>query len=223
MSRLFWELAYLTRLAPWDTGLVPPEVKRLAERLPAGRPARVLELGCGSGTNVAYLAGLGHQVWGVEISRIAAARARQRLERTQISAGQIVVWDVTTLHWPDSPVQGTFDWLLDVGCFHGLPDPARARYREMVQARLAENGGFLLYAHLDAEGTANRVGPRFGVQRVGLAAVRAIGRRRPVRRPTRAELEALFGSFCRLEAFEPGEDRGRPSAWFWWRRLPIQA
>ncbi len=218
MSQLFWDLAYLLGVAPWDTGIVPPQVRRLVAEPGLASPVRVLDLGCGTGTNALFLAHHGHWVVGVDISPVAVRRARQRIRQSGLSRCQAFVGDVTCLHRPGSPVDGQFDVVLDVGCYHGLSLAGRASYAAMLAAMLKGGGRFLLYAHLPPVG--GKVLPRSGPwhQRLRQDVARLVGRRPIVPRPTRAEVEATFGAFCELADFEPGEDRGRPAAWYWWRR-----
>jgi ubiquinone/menaquinone biosynthesis C-methylase UbiE len=56
-----------------------PVCVRLATLLPAGQPARVLEIGCGDGSRLQYLADRhGHRVSGIDPSQKAVAKARER-------------------------------------------------------------------------------------------------------------------------------------------------
>ena len=52
------------RQAPWDTGRPQPAIVKLAE---AGQiRGSVLDVGCGTGENVLYLAAKGHETWGLD-------------------------------------------------------------------------------------------------------------------------------------------------------------
>ena len=56
---LLYRVMYRIGFTPWDTGQVPPELSALIEgagALPAGR---ALDIGCGTGTQAMYLAGIG--------------------------------------------------------------------------------------------------------------------------------------------------------------------
>ena len=97
--RLSYAVAYRTGRTPWDTGVTPPEVVDLIEgpdALPAGR---ALDLGCGTGTNVAYLAEHGWDATGVEADRRALDAAEHRL--LTVSEVRVFPGDVTRLeHCP---------------------------------------------------------------------------------------------------------------------------
>ncbi len=142
MRALFFEVRYLLGNAPWDTGVVPPEVVELAEGggLP---PGRALDLGCGTGTSSLYLARHGWEVVGVDFSFLAVLRARRRARRERLPV-RFYRADVTRLPFLREP----FDLVLDIGCLHGLPPEDRERYAAEVH-RLARPGGlYLLYAFL---------------------------------------------------------------------------
>jgi methylase of polypeptide subunit release factors len=74
MQRLFWNVTYWFGKTPWDTGITPPELRAVVESGQV-RPGRALDLGCGTGTNVLYLAQHGFDVVGVDISSRAIAVA----------------------------------------------------------------------------------------------------------------------------------------------------
>ena len=102
--RLSYAVAYRTRRTPWDTGVTPPELVDLIEgpdALPAGR---ALDLGCGTGTNVAYLAEHGWDATGVEADRRAFEGAEHRL--VTVSDARVFRGDVTRLD--TLPVDGPF-------------------------------------------------------------------------------------------------------------------
>ena len=64
--RMQWDARYQSGNMPWDSGVTPPEVVTFftGGGVPPNRVA--IDLGCGTGTNVAWLARYGLQVVGVE-------------------------------------------------------------------------------------------------------------------------------------------------------------
>ena len=74
LDKLFslWDLRYLFRRPPWDTGRPPQELVEFIESKKL-RPCSVLDIGCGTGTSVCYLAARGFDATGVDISRVAIA------------------------------------------------------------------------------------------------------------------------------------------------------
>jgi 2-polyprenyl-3-methyl-5-hydroxy-6-metoxy-1,4-benzoquinol methylase len=75
MQRWFFELRYLFRRTPWDTGITPPEVVAFLDRTP---PGRALDLGGGTGTNAVEMARRGWEVTAIDFSSRAVLAARRR-------------------------------------------------------------------------------------------------------------------------------------------------
>jgi cyclopropane fatty-acyl-phospholipid synthase-like methyltransferase len=141
LRRLKFHLWYYQRQPPpWDTGITPPEVEEFIASHP---PGRALDLGCGTGTNVITLAQHGWQVTGVDFAWSAIRFARRKLKQAGVKA-TLKLDDVTRLHGIDGP----FDLILDIGCFHNLPSEGRPTYLEHIQRLLAKSGKYLLYVHL---------------------------------------------------------------------------
>ena len=139
---MFWDLRYWLRRTPWDTGITPPEVVEIvAQRFPRG--GRAIDVGCGTGTNVAYLAQHGFDVVGIDASPRAIALARRRAQRAGLSA-DLRVGDVARLE--RLPPDAMFDLALDVGCFHSLSPIRRQAYALGLRAHVRRGGVYLLYA-----------------------------------------------------------------------------
>ncbi len=217
---IFWDLVYAFEETPWDTGQVPPELERVIGEGTVAPPGRALDVGCGTGTNVLYLARCGFEALGVDVSRLAVGRARRRSRENGVAAS-FHAFDVTKLHRPGSPVSGPIDFVLDIGCFHTLHRSARDSYVEMLEQLLGSNGYYLQYTHLRERET--QAGPRPSPapprrrSKVRLV-LQLMGRRRP-ERPDLAAIEESFGRICRLIWREEGSERGRPSAWSLWQRV----
>ena len=139
LRRLWFSAMYWSpRRPPWDTGVTPPELERFVASHP---PGRALDLGCGTGTNVVYLARHGWTAVGVDYAGRAIARARRRARAAGVRC-ELYVADVTRLDFLEPP----FDLALDIGCLHSLAVGDRSRYAAGL-ARLVRPGGtYLLYA-----------------------------------------------------------------------------
>jgi SAM-dependent methyltransferase len=133
---------YRTGRTPWDTGITPPEVVDLIEGTDALPPGRALDLGCGTGTNVRYLAEHGWDATGVDAERRAIERAAERLADTP--RGRVLLGDVTRLDAVD--LEGSFDLVLDIGCFHSIGRARRDAYAAGVAARTRPGATLFLYA-----------------------------------------------------------------------------
>lgn len=179
----FW--LYLRGRPPWDSGVPAPELVRAGQALP---PGKALDLGCGTGTNVRYLAEHGWAVTGVDFVPAAIAQARRKA-RGLTPAPQLLVGDVTQLETLN--LSGGYDLALDMGCYHALTPPGRPRYAAGLSALLKPGAQYLLYAF--------QPDPARGLWGV-----------------TREQVETEFAAGFELTGYEPG--RGRPSAWYYFQR-----
>ena len=194
MQSFLWNLIYLFGRTPWDTGVTPPEVRAVVEggRVP---PGRALDLGCGTGTNVIYLAQHGLNVTGVDISSRAIAKARRKIERAGWAArARVYAGDVTRLE--TLPITGLFDLALDIGCLHTVDAPSRPRYAEGLARSVCPGGLYLLYAF----NSCAQMGMRVGL--------------------LPQDAERLFTPAFTLLNVEHGQERGGGSAWYTFQRNP---
>ena len=139
---VFFNLAYLVGFKPWDSGIPPPELVEVVEGSQALEPGRALDLGCGTGTNSIYLAEHGWDATGVDIVGRAIQTARQKADGKAIKP-RFVKGDVTKLAELD--LGGSFELLLDLGCFHSLPDERRDAYASGAASEAAPGATFLLF------------------------------------------------------------------------------
>jgi cyclopropane fatty-acyl-phospholipid synthase-like methyltransferase len=181
-----FERAYRRGRTPSDTGVPPREV---VEQATAMQPGRALDLGCGSGTTVLWLAQHGWTAVGVDRSGLAIESARRKADWT--SGGIFVEGDVTRLD--ELEVDGPFDLLLDIGCFHGVPARRRGAYVRQVTRVAGPGSRMMIFA----------VGP----------IVRWPGSTR-TREP---EIRRRFGEAFELERVVP-ERHSPGAAWFYLRR-----
>jgi SAM-dependent methyltransferase len=113
--------------------LEQPLVRRILDAIP---PGRALDAACGTGRHAAYLAGLGHQVTGVDSSPDMLARARQRVPGARFVAGaldrlpardqtaDLVVCALALTHVPAlAPVMTEFARVLRPGGHLVISDP----------------------------------------------------------------------------------------------------
>jgi ubiquinone/menaquinone biosynthesis C-methylase UbiE len=135
---LFW-YRYLGGQVVWDTQITPPEIIAATQLLP---PGRVLDLGCGTGTNSLYLAHRGWRAIGVDFVPKAIRAARRKAKATGLRGIEFHVGDVTQLDF----LEGEFDLALDVGCLHCMVRSKQPLYAaELI--RLTQPGSmYLLYS-----------------------------------------------------------------------------
>ncbi|MFZ5905095.1 MAG: class I SAM-dependent methyltransferase [Chloroflexota bacterium] len=183
LRRIVFNLWYFRR-PPWDSGVSPPE---LIEFMDDNPPGRALDLGCGTGTNVVALARRGWDATGVDYIPRAISLAKRKAKQAKVNV-ILMTGDVTRL----SGVDGPFDLILDMGCFHGLSRDGRSGYLKSVSRLLAPRGTWMLYAR-----RVDETSPSFGLTEDDIA-----------------ELTRQF----RLQRREDSLDaRGRASSWFWFK------
>lgn len=143
--RTRWEDHYASGHTPWDTQITPPEVVAFwsSGRLAASGVA--LDVGCGPGTNVLYLAQLGLLAFGFDIAGPAVATGRARiLQHAPHLASRALLAQADVTHLPLNGCGASY--ILDVGCSHGLPPDRRAAFAQSVVANLRPGGYYHLYA-----------------------------------------------------------------------------
>jgi SAM-dependent methyltransferase len=113
-----------------------------------GKVGTAVDLGCGAGTEVGYLASRGRRAVGVDLSRAALNRGKR--EHADVS---FVQGDVLSLPFPS----GAFDLALDRGCFHYLHSVQWAEYAAEARRVLRPAGRLLLRACLTSRGVRNDV------------------------------------------------------------------
>jgi len=140
--RLLFRWLYRTGRTPWDTNVTPPEVVDLIEGREALVVGRALDLGCGTGTNVRYLAEHGWDATGVDAEPLAVERAEEKIHDT--ANARVLLGDVTRLSSLDVP--GPFDLVLDIGCFHGIEPSRRDAYASGVADRTRPGAALFVFA-----------------------------------------------------------------------------
>jgi cyclopropane fatty-acyl-phospholipid synthase-like methyltransferase len=153
---VFFRAAYLLGFKPWDSGVPPPELVAVVEGPDSLAPARSLDLGCGTGTNSIYMAQHGWEATGVDF----VPRAIKVAKRKAAAAGaspRLLVGDVTRL--PELGIGTGYGLLLDLGCFHSIPDERRDDYVRGATSVAAAGATMLIFGFVRGE-KPTRVGPR---------------------------------------------------------------
>lgn len=74
---------------------------------------RVLELGCGPGGNIWFLAREGYNTFGIDGSPTAIKQAQLKLTNNSLKAS-LIIGDITKINYPDD----YFDCILDIECLY---------------------------------------------------------------------------------------------------------
>lgn len=144
---------------PWDSGIVPPEVRALVETLHI-LPGQALDVGCGTGTSSIYLALHGWRVTGVDFIADAVARARAKAAQEGLTAAQCC-FEQADVSSPDFlRDHASVHLWLDVGCLHGFSETERQTYATHVKRLLGEGGIMRIYGWQPHERNGQRIGFR---------------------------------------------------------------
>lgn len=137
--------------APWDTGRPQPAIVALAE---AGRiRGSVLDVGCGTGENVLYLAARGHDCCGIDFVPVAIERAKAKAAERGIKA-EFLVGNALELNKLDKK----FDTVIDCGLFHTFADEERPAFTQGLGQVLRPGG--LLHVLCFSDEEPGTEGPR---------------------------------------------------------------
>lgn len=132
----------------WHLSAPSPELLAAEADGWLGEAGAVVDIGCGVGTEIAYLAARGWNAAGVDLSRSALDLAKR--EHGDVPFVQA---DVLALPFPS----GAFHLAIDRGCFHYLNPAQWAEYAAEVQRVLRPGGRLLLRACLTSRGVRNEV------------------------------------------------------------------
>jgi SAM-dependent methyltransferase len=181
VGKLFFSLQYWLTNPPWDTGITPPEVYEYLENNP---PGSALDLGCGTGTNALTIASYGWRVTGVDFVPRAIRIAQRKSRRLKMDRqASFLVGDVLKPGFVD----GKFELILDIGCFHSFQGERVKSYVENISGLLKDGGSLLIYVHLNENPSAGHGA-------------------------TESDLNLLMDYFTLINR-QDGEESERPSAW----------
>jgi SAM-dependent methyltransferase len=130
----------------WHLSSPSPELVAAEAEGQLGAPGIAVDLGCGLGSELAYLVGRGWAGFGVDLLTTPLAWARGLYQDVTF-----VQADVRRLPFRT----GTVDLLLDRGCFHYLDAPGRASYVREAGRVLRLGGRLILRMCLNSAGVPN--------------------------------------------------------------------
>lgn len=135
-----WEGAYYNTQyneLPWERNKPENELIRLIKEKKI--KGKVLDLGCGAGTQSIYLDKNGFKVTGLDISENAIKIAKQRANKEKVKIN-FIVGNAFDLKFKDK----TFNFIFDRGCFHHIPIPYRNNFVRGIYRVLMNKGKYHL-------------------------------------------------------------------------------
>jgi SAM-dependent methyltransferase len=134
-DRASWEQRYVDGALPWDSGRPDAHLRKVIEEHGV-KPGKGLEIGCGTGTNLVWLAQHGFEMTGMDLSQTAIAKAEARVAAAGLSC-QLLAGDFLADRVPGAP----FEFVYDRGCLHVFDSAEdRSRFASRVGDLLAPEG-----------------------------------------------------------------------------------
>jgi SAM-dependent methyltransferase len=209
MAPTWWDSAYRSGHVPWDPGAFDGHLPRLLRDFQV-QPGSALDIGCGEGKSLFYLAERGFRCTGIDLSPVALRTAEEEARQRGIACRWLTgEFPEDFRIRPSTETVGgsaagdntlaaqTYGLIMERGCFQhlGRPGPRATRFAESVARLLAPSG--IYYSLIAADqGRRGVWGPRWS--------------ERAVRGVLEEFLEVLT---LELSVFTPGE-RGSMGAWF---------
>lgn len=140
---------------PWDVGHPQAELVKLAKE---GKiRGRVLDVGCGTGENAIFFAGMGLETMGIDGAPLAIGKATRKASERG-SRAVFVIGDALHLE----KLNQRFDTITDSGLFHVFSDEERILFGEEPSFRV-EQGRRVFHAVFQREGTIGMGRPKAGL------------------------------------------------------------
>ena len=193
MADTWWDSAYRGGRVPWDPGAYDGHLPRILQEFSLS-PGTALDIGCGSGKSLIYLAEHGFSGTGIDLSptalKIAERESRMRGFACHWVKGTFPV-DFAEQELP----AGAFDFIMERGCFQHQSLEGATEFADRVAHLLSPTGVYYSLIAAD-KGRRGMWGPRWSEQ--------------AVRRVLGAAMDFVA---LELTVFTPGE-RGSMGAWF---------
>jgi len=152
-----WNAHYAAGELPWDSSEADPNLVELV-RSGVVAKGRVLEIGCGTGTNALWLASQGFEVLALDLAPLAVERARAKAAAAPRDAAESCSFEVHDF-LNGEPPPGSFQLVFDRGCFHVFDDSKDQLTFAARVGKLLANGGHWLSLLGSTEGPAREMGP----------------------------------------------------------------
>lgn len=153
LNAQFWNNRYESNDTPWDFGGVPSELKAYLKKHPKG--GKVLIPGCGSGYEAQAFAEAGYDVTAVDLSAVAVARTKARLDPAQ--ARHVYEGDFFVAKFAPA----SFDVVYERTFLCAIRPELRPTYRDSVARLLKPGGAFIGYFYYQKTDPVG--GPPFGL------------------------------------------------------------
>jgi SAM-dependent methyltransferase len=135
-----WENLYKSNCTPWDSGEVDPNLVRILKQYKI-KPAKAIEIACGTGTNAIWLAEQGFNMTAVDISDEAIKLASSKIKTENV---QINLLRQDFLKEGKSVGKAIFEFAFDRGGFHSFhSNKGRSNFADNLSYILKKDGMWL--------------------------------------------------------------------------------
>jgi len=152
-SQRDWNEHYATGHTPWDSGQPSRELERILQEK-WFKPGRMLEIGCGTGTNAIFLAQRGFDVTAVDLVPLALEKARAKATAQR---AKVAFLQADALNLPD--LGAPFPFVFDRGVYHSLRQVDLQRFLATLGKVLQPGGYYLTLAGNANDPEAVEAGP----------------------------------------------------------------
>jgi len=129
---------YISGDLPWDIKRPDKNLVEVVEKYEI-KPGKALDVGCGTGDNVFWLASQGFETTGTDIAPEAIKMAKDKAHKVDQNVDFIVA-DFLRDNIPGAP----YSFVFDRGCFHSFRKKReRKKYAKQVYKHLNKNGFWL--------------------------------------------------------------------------------
>lgn len=129
---------------PWDVGHPQAELVKLAKE---GKiRGRVLDVGCGTGENAIFFAGMGLETMGIDGAPLAIGKATRKASERG-SRAVFVIGDALHLE----KLNQRFDTITDSGLFHVFSDEERILFARSLRSVLNKGGAYFMLCFSEKE------------------------------------------------------------------------
>ena len=144
---------YKSGNTPWEIHRADYNLINTVRNTPIG-PCKALDIGCGTGNNVIWLAQQGFAVTGIDSTELAISHAREKAKEAKIDCAFHVL-DFLNDTIPDAP----YDFAFDRGCFHHFQEYDKLSEFAQKIAKILKNDGLWLTLTGNADETRKGPGP----------------------------------------------------------------
>ncbi|MBY9004295.1 MAG: methyltransferase domain-containing protein [Candidatus Lokiarchaeota archaeon] len=156
MKQLEYDKDYFNRrymgMPPWEDNEPRSFVKELIE---SGLSGKILDVGCGTGANVIYLAKQGLDITGIDFSEMAIMKARDYAKKVGIEA-TFFVRDFFNLPKDEEK----YDTIIDCGLYHSFSYKDKEMYAEVIESLLNPGGTLYMFCTNENFGSGPKIVPK---------------------------------------------------------------